>query len=144
MPPKYTGPVIRPTEHEIQCAAIQWWAYACKGYGLPEFSLYAIPNAGAGAQKGQAGKMKAEGVRSGVPDLFLAVPRPVCPPPGAIVKDPGVWSGLYIETKSYTGRLSVRQRDVGHWLQSRGYVVVECRSVHAIQTAIVNYLSYLK
>jgi hypothetical protein len=41
---------------------------------LPGIGFFVChPNAGAGAQRGQAGKMKAEGVKAGVPDTFLAV-----------------------------------------------------------------------
>lgn len=122
-----------PSEHEIQCAVIEWWAYACKRWGLPEFALYAIPNAGAGAQKGQAGKMKAEGVRKGIPDLFLASPNN----PG---RYPGLWRGLYIEMKSANGKLSDEQRDVSEYLMRQGYKWVECRSVEAAQQAITDYL----
>ena len=74
-----------PTEHQEQCAVVQWAALQHGRY--PELALlYAIPNAGAGAQRGQAGKMKAEGVKPGVPDLCLPVRRGKC-------------SGLYIEMK---------------------------------------------
>ena len=76
----------RSPEHDAQVAVIQWWAYAHKGFGLPEFALFAVPNAGAGAQRGQAGKMKAEGARSGIPDLLLPVAR-------------GAYRGLCIEMK---------------------------------------------
>ena len=49
-----------PLEHQSQAVFIAWWSYFCHIVKLDERLLYAVPNAGAGAQRGQAGKMKAE------------------------------------------------------------------------------------
>lgn len=117
-----------PSEHQEQAAVVQWWGLQCNRYGLPDFALFAIPNAGAGAQKGQAGKMKAEGVRPGVPDLCLSVPR-------------GTFHGLYIEMKSFAGNLRPSQRNVAAWLQGQGYAVEVCYSAEAAVRAIREYLA---
>lgn len=67
----------------------------------PELELfYAVPNGG-DRHAATAGKMKDEGVRPGVPDYALPVPR-------------GVYHGLYIELKSLTGSPSREQR---RWIQ---------------------------
>ena len=58
--------------------------------------------------KAQAGKAKSQGMRTGIPDLFLPVPRKG-------------FSGLFIEMKSETGRLSDAQKDVVPRLSALGY-----------------------
>lgn len=62
-------------EHDMQVAFFKWWSYYCKSVKLDHRLMYAVPNAGAGAQKGQAGKLKAEGVKAGMPDVNLDVAR---------------------------------------------------------------------
>ena len=59
--------------------------------------LFHIPNGGSGPLKGMAGKMKAQGVKPGVSDLFLPVARQS-------------FHGLWIELKAPRGRLSDYQR----------------------------------
>jgi hypothetical protein len=73
--------------------------------------LFAIPNAGAGAQSGQAGKMKAEGVKRGVPDLHLPVAR-------------NGYHGLFIEMKYGKGTPSPEQKEWIADLREEGYRVV--------------------
>src|SRR5258706_15604992 len=59
-----------PTEHQIQCSVIAQWYLMCARYGLPAFSLLAIPNGGA-RDPITGARLKAEGVRAGMPDLQL-------------------------------------------------------------------------
>lgn len=94
-----------------------------------EFSgrLFAIPNAGAGSQRGQAGKMKAEGVRSGVPDLCLPVAR-------------HGFNGLYIELKAKGGRLRPEQGGWLDFLGGQGYMAVCCVGADAAIDTIRGYL----
>lgn len=117
----------KASEHQEQCAVIEWWSYFAATVGLPAFALFAIPNAGAGAQSGQAGKMKAEGVRAGVPDLCLAVAR-------------NGFHGLYIEMKSADGVVRPHQTEVMKYLESAGYRVVVCYGADRAMTSIKNYL----
>ena len=61
------------SEHAEQAALFRWAALASRAH--PELRLlYAIPNGGA-RSKATAGRLKAEGVRAGVPDVCLPVPR---------------------------------------------------------------------
>jgi hypothetical protein len=117
-----------PLEHEEQCALIDWWAYACKAHGIPESMLFAIPNAGAGASKGQAGKMKAEGVRPGIPDLMLAVVR-------------APWAGLFLEMKRVRGgRTSTEQAARIVELRLQGYRVAVADGCEHARALITEYL----
>jgi len=74
---------------------------------------YAIPNGG-GRSKAQAGRLRAEGVRPGVLDIFCSFPG-------------GGHHGLYIEMKSLTGYPSREQRA---WIAESvrlGYHAACCR-----------------
>lgn len=59
----------------------------------------------------QARRAKAQGMRAGIPDLFLPVPR-------------GAFNGLFLEMKSQTGSLSGAQKEVIARLSALGYCVV--------------------
>lgn len=83
------------SEHDEQAALIEWADWLSLRH--PRLAmLFAIPNGGA-RHKAVASRMKAEGVRRGVPDLFL----PVVGVNGA--------AGLWIEMKTTRGRLSPEQ-----------------------------------
>ncbi len=125
--PKKTAPIlIGPSEHQVQAAVIQWWAYACKRYGLPAFALFAIPNGG-GRSPGQAGRLKAEGVRPGVSDLFLAVPR-------------GSHAGLFLEMKAPRGNVSIPQKSFQDFARGIGYETALAYSFDQAVTTIQAYL----
>ena len=77
----------------------------------PELSrLFHVPNGGS-RSKAAAGKLKAEGVKRGVPDYLLPVRR-------------GEYVGLAIELKASGGRVEPEQRDWLTHLQSQGWVAV--------------------
>lgn len=61
------------SEHAEQVALFRWAALASAAH--PDLRLlFAVPNGGA-RSKATAGRLKAEGVRAGVPDICLPVPR---------------------------------------------------------------------
>lgn len=78
-----------PVEHDEQVRVIEWWANACKLYGVDERCLYAVPNGGYRAFS-EARRLKDEGQRNGIPDLCLCVPK-------------GIYHGMYIELKRVKG-----------------------------------------
>lgn len=82
--------------------------------------LHAIPNGGERG-KASAGNMKAEGVKSGVADIFLPVPYDVT---AGYTHDDDNRHGLYIEMKRVNGvpsDLSQQQKDFGAFVLSQGY-----------------------
>ena len=72
-------------------------------------------------------RLKAMGMQTGFPDLFLAVPRK------------GM-HGLFIEMKSETGRLEPSQREMLALLSEQGYATAVCRSLDEFQDVTDNYL----
>ena len=115
------------TETQIQQELIRWWAVECKAHKLDEELLMAFPLQGA-RTKANASRMKAEGMRRGTPDLFLAVPR-------------GDRGGLWIEMKRVAkgSVLSPHQKAMLKRL-SVNYGTVVCRSVPEAKAVIRAYL----
>ena len=117
---------MRHDEHHEQVSLIAWAEWA--SFDRPELAmLFAIPNGGA-RDAVTGAKMKAEGVKPGVPDLCLPVAR--CG-----------YHGLYIEMKRRDGgRVSpVQQRWIDR-LTEQGYRVVVCHGRDEAERVIVAYL----
>lgn len=118
----------RQGEHAEQAALLRWTLEARAG--LPELNLlFAIPN-GARVARSVAARLKAEGLKSGVPDLFLPVARQ-----GR--------HGLWIEMKAPGGRLAAEQRLWHQALSAQGYAVRVCRSREEAAAALRAYLEPL-
>lgn len=87
-----------PSEHLEQVRFVAWFE---KNY--PQYKIFAIPNGGL-RNKVVAANLKAEGVRPGVPDLFI----------------PGLF--LFIEMKRQKGgRMSDKQKEWKEHLENLGY-----------------------
>ena len=114
-----------PTELQEQIAVCNWWFTASKTYKLPVFALFAIPNGG-GRGVIESANFKRSGVRPGIPDLFLAVPK-------------DTRCGLFIEMKAAKGRESAEQVVVRRFL-FKSYDSVVCWSAAEAITAIEDYL----
>jgi hypothetical protein len=99
--------------------------YSCK---VPELQwLHHIPNGGDRDIR-VAAQLKRAGVRAGVPDLFLPVPR-------------GEYHGLYIELKRVGGKHPEgRQRECIAFLREQGYRVEVCFGHKAAWAALEDYL----
>lgn len=118
---------MRAEEHNEQVALMHWWSYASKSHGIPEQLLFAIPN---GGQRNLivATKLKAEGVRAGIPDLFLAVPR-------------GRFHGMFVEMKKTKGgRVPKNQQIMLETLNLCGYYSIVCHGWNEARDAITQYL----
>ena len=86
--------------------------------------IFAIPNGGK-RDVVTASIQKAEGVLSGVADVFVPLPRKIQDTTGHCVV---VWFGLWIEFKSPTGKQSVSQKLFQRHMEVRGYKYAICRS----------------
>ena len=82
---------MKKEEHQIQVGVFQWINTVKEMYPVLK-NAYAIPNGGSRNER-EAANLKAEGVRAGVPDVFLAYPS----------KE---FHGLYIEHKTKKGQLT--------------------------------------
>jgi hypothetical protein len=118
---------LPPTESAEQQALFQWAALQSGKY--PELVLlYHVPNGGS-RHKAEAGRLRAEGVKSGVPDLCLPVAR-------------AGYHGLYIELKRLKGgRTSANQEAWLERLEEQGYAVRLCKGWEAAARAILEYLN---
>ena len=116
-----------PTEHEEQAAVIQWWAGYAAQHKIPENLLFAIPN-GANKSMATAAKFKREGLRKGVPDLFLAVSR-------------GGFHGLFVEMKRVKNSYaSDDQNYFSCLLMGEGYEMYFCFGAEPAIRVIKEYL----
>lgn len=119
---------MREREHAHQVSLMTWAALQTNV--LPELNLlFAIPNGGHRSEITGA-KLKAEGVKKGVPDLALMVAKKG-------------FHGLFIElkTEDKKSKLSVEQQ---HWLDAltaQGYKAVECRGWDEARNTILDYLN---
>lgn len=120
---------LAPSEHEEQVRLFE--LVRLHEGKWPELAyLYAIPNGGH-RRRAVAGKLKAEGVRAGYPDVGLDVAR-------------GGFHGLRIELKrqySPPSSVSAAQLEWLARLQSAGYRAVVCRGAEEAWDVIVTYLA---
>lgn len=114
-------------EHSEQKFLFEWWDIMCQRYKIPSELLFAIPNGGK-RDVVTAKLLKDEGVKAGVPDIFLAVPR----------KE---FSGLFIEMKKRKGGVvSEKQANMIDLLNRNGYKAIVCHGAEEAVKQIVGYL----
>lgn len=128
-----------PSEHTEQVLLFRWAKFAENDRRIPQIVingeimsvlefLHAIPNGGY-RNKTTAAKLKAEGVKPGVPDINL--PYPV-----------GKYHGLYIEMKRESGgRASSDQKKFIAYLQSQNYAACVCKGFEEAQKALLDYIT---
>ena len=115
-----------PKEAEEQSMLFNWADW--KSYKYPELQLmYHVPNGGS-RNKIEAARLKAQGVKPGVPDICLPVAR-------------SGYHGLYIELKRQEGgRVSDNQMVMLQNLADQGYAVSVCKGWKAASKVIKDYL----
>lgn len=93
-------------------------------YGM----IFHIANGGSRG-KAEAGRFRAEGVKSGVPDLMLPVPI-------------GIYAGLFIELKRVKGgKVSENQKKWIADLNANGYYATVCHGAEEAIKTIEKYMN---
>lgn len=116
-----------PTEHQEQSLLMQWAATQYVAHPGLRW-LVAVPNGG-WRHQATAGRLRAEGVKPGYPDLILDVAR-------------GPYHGLRIELKRRLGWRVSREQVV--WLEhlaAEGYLVAVCAGWEAARDELLAYLA---
>jgi hypothetical protein len=114
-----------PSEHQIQCAFFEhctWKAQSDSRWA----KIFAIPNGGL-RHIAVARRLKKEGMKSGVPDVFVAVPS-------------GGKHGLFIEFKQPGNRMSAAQKIWKEMLWGSGYHFDVCYSAEEGVKLVETYL----
>lgn len=108
------------SEAQEQIAVIQY----CDFKRIPVFH---IPNGGA-RNKREGAHLKRQGVRPGVPDLCIPMPK-------------GAYHSLYIEMKTKKGRATQAQKDWIELLNSLGHCAHICKGADAAIELIRKYMN---
>lgn len=123
----------KSSEH-MQQAALFCWANIMVRHNPDWFFMldymFAIPN---GGKRGivTASRLKAEGVKEGVPDTMLPFPS-------------GQYHGLFIEMKRVDGgRVSPEQRTFMDYLISQNYFVISANGYCIARDTVLNYLGMM-
>lgn len=126
------GKVTLGPEDQIQADFFVWVDLYRSRYPALDL-IYAIPN---GANKSKMARFifKLTGLRSGVPDVHLPVPR--------LAHDPVsiLWAGLWIEFKSKTGTVTPNQKEWHAKLRAGHHRVDVCRTWQEGANAVIDYL----
>lgn len=120
-----TKKATQPSEYDHQCALIAW----CEKHKerIPDLGFIFASNNGIRVSIGVAVKMKKAGMKKGVPDLFLPIPR-------------HGFSGFFIEMKVKGGSFGTEQADWFDRLQEKGYRTSVYYSWWDAAAAILSYL----
>lgn len=104
---------------------INWATFYAKDF--PELDLlYHVPNGGSRNQL-EAANLKRQGVKAGVPDLVLPVPRQQ-------------FHGLYVEMKWGKNTTTEKQDWWLEQLRQQGYKTAVCWSAEEAMDVIANYI----
>lgn len=117
--------MIKESEHDIQ-------KRFCDYMDFRKIVYFAIPNGIFLKDKRTAfaiaRKMKAEGLKKGIPDLFIA-------------HCTTQYAGLFIEMKTKTGQTSKEQKEWIERLEKQGYRATVCRGFNEAIKELENYLA---
>ena len=117
---------MKHIESAHQAQVVEWSKWAYKTGKYPMLNMLHCSLNGVKLSGTQAKIAKGQGMLSGVPDLFLPVPK-------------NGYHGLFIEMKSEKGRVTENQ----HWFltnaESVGYKTVICYSAKEAISAIEAY-----
>ena len=115
-------------QHEAkEQEALFQWAHLQKNVYPDLEMLFAIPNGGS-RHKLEAYALKRQGVKAGVPDMFLAVAK-------------GKYHGLFIELKAGSNKASDKQKIWIDKLKKQNYKAVICYGFDEAQNELLEYIS---
>lgn len=114
-------------EHDIQRTIVDWVRFVAEKTWLDAKWIHSIPNGGKrNAVVGR--RLKLEGTKKGLLDLFVPCPR--------------AWfAGLYIEVKQGNRLMTAEQEDFAEYARRHGYLVAEVREVLDAIELLKGYLS---
>ena len=115
---------MKQLEHDLQAACVRWFDAQ---HSHISRLLFAIPNGGK-RNVITAVKLKAEGVRAGVADLFLAFTNEQ-------------YAGLFIEMKVGKNKLTPAQMEFQNMVIANGYTYIVCHSLDGFIWAVNDYLN---
>jgi len=110
------------SEHQLQCQCVNWFKMQ-----FPKRVIFAIGNGGL-RNLLVAIKLKREGVRAGVYDLFIPEP----------IKE---FHGLWIEMKTGYNKPTKEQQEFMILMEARGYKTKICYSFEEFENCINNYFN---
>jgi hypothetical protein len=123
MVPREFPPGQVPYEEDEQQVFVEWVEAR-----LPDVKFFAVPNGGKRHPK-TAARLKATGVKAGVPDLVFPEPR-------------GHYHGLYLEMKrTVGGEVSKAQREWLLLLADRGYCPMVAEGAEEAMKKLTAYLA---
>jgi hypothetical protein len=117
---------IKHTEANYQQQVVEWARLAHMSGKYPNLDMLHCSLNGVKLSGTQAKIAKGQGMLSGVPDLFLPVPK-------------NGFHGLFIEMKSEKGRLSTNQTWFLSKVELLGYKIAVCYSANEAIKTIENY-----
>lgn len=126
------------TEHAHQVALFAWCALQDAYPVLKSKAFFAIPNGGSRGDTAESakivgGRLKAEGVKAGVGDMFLALPV-------------GIYAGLFLELKRLKKAgvgPSDDQLEFGELVQSHHYAFKVAYGWEEARDALIAYMKGL-
>ncbi len=120
------------TEDSQQMALFCWAAQNLNKYPQLKY-MFAIPNGGS-RHIAEATKLKATGLKAGVPDIFLPYPIQT--------EWAKQYAGLFIEMKVGKGKTTKEQDDWLIYLEKIGYYCKVCYGWLEARNIIIEYLEF--
>lgn len=117
---------MKHLESAHQQQVVEWARWASRSAKYPMLEMLHCSLNGVKLSKSQAGIAKGQGMLSGVPDLFLPVPR-------------GKYHGLYIEMKHGSNTLTDNQKKFLQNAANVGFAVSVCYSAQEAIKRIEDY-----
>ena len=117
--------MIKQSEHDIQVRFVKYLDFKKVLYSSTANGIFLKDRKTAHRIMN---KMKAEGLKTGLPDILIFEPR-------------GGFNGLMIELKSKTGKTSDDQKKWIKALNDRGYKALVCKGLDSAINSLETYLA---